>query len=137
MNNESQIQEKYIELQLLEQKMQQIQQQSILIEQKILELTSLEESLDEVKNLKKGQVILSPLGSGIFLKSEVEDSEELFVNVGSNVVVKKNVSKTKELINKQIQDLKEFNNDLEKELQKASVEGKELQLELQRLVSQD
>ncbi len=89
MPDKKQIQEKYMQMQLIEQQMQQIQKQLQLLENQLQELNLTLQALDDLKNTKPGTDILVPIASGIFFKAELKDNEELALNVGADTVVKK------------------------------------------------
>ncbi|MBU2562382.1 MAG: prefoldin subunit alpha [Nanoarchaeota archaeon] len=109
MNEEKQ-QEMIFKFSMFEQQIQQIQQQLQAIEQGILEMTSLSIGLDELVNAK-GKEILSPIGRGIFVKALV-NSEDLTVDIGGKIFVKKNIPETKKIINEQIKKLEEIKEEL-------------------------
>src|SRR3989338_2449099 len=91
-DKQKEMQEKYIELQLLDQQIKQMQKQIQLVEQQVMELSSVKQSLDEIKNIEKGTEVLAPLSSGIFAKAEIKDIDKLLVNVGADVVIEKDLS---------------------------------------------
>jgi prefoldin alpha subunit len=77
-----------------------------VLEQHIHELLIVEDCLNNVKDLKKGNKILVPLGSGIFVNGNLEDNNEVLLNVGGGVVVKKNFEDAKSLVSKQIEEIR-------------------------------
>lgn len=136
MNEEEQkLQQKYIELQLLDQQIKQIQQQLVLLEQQISDLTILEESLNEIKKVELNSEILAPLGAGVFIKASIKDNKEVLMNVGSNINVKKKIPDAIEIVKAQKEELQNIIRQTENELQKAGVQGMLLQEELQKATS--
>lgn len=127
---QEQIQQKYIELQLLNQQIQQIQEQMTSLETQILEMQNLTKSLDEVKKIKKGSEIFVPLGAGIFVKANLQDSKEVLMNVGADVSVKKTIPDSKEVVKTQIEQMKNLMEQLEGALQKAAIQSQALQQEI-------
>ena len=119
MENEKQ-QELMLKLGMFEQQIQQLQQQLQAVEQGIVELTSLNFGLDELKN-GEGKEVLSPIGRGIFVKTKLV-SEELTVDVGGKIFVKKSIPETKIVIEGQIKKLNEIKEDLDKNLEKINQE---------------
>ena len=109
------LQKNYIELQLLENQLQQITQQLGIIEQHINELMMVEEGLDNLKDVKNGNELLIPLGSGIFINGNIESSNEILLNVGAGVVVKKSREEVKSIVTKQLESTKEVFVNLENE----------------------
>jgi prefoldin alpha subunit len=113
-------QELIFKLSIFEQQIQQLQQQLQAVEQGIIELTSLNFGLDELKN-NKGKETLSLIGRGIFAKTKLI-SDELIVDIGSKNLVKKSIPETKNIIEEQIKKLEEVKKDLEDNLEKVSEE---------------
>ena len=129
-----QAQQKYIEVQVLEQQLKQNQKNLEIMHQQMLELNAISESLVELKKTKKGQEMLVPLGSGIFVKSELKDNNEILTNVGSDVVISKTSAEAKTFIKKQTEFVTGMISKTEKEMQSAVVKYQELKEELQGMV---
>lgn len=126
-------QQRYIELQLIEQEIRNIQKQLQLVNNQIIELIFIRQSLDELGDVKIDSETLSPIASGIFIKSNIKDKDELIVNVGSNVAVKKTREEVKEMIEKQLNDIKIIQNELLINLQKLSIEADRIENELKNV----
>ena len=112
-------QELLMKINLLQQQAEQFQQQLQAIEQNILELTTLNIDLDEIKGAK-GKEILSPIGRGIFVKSKL-DSENLNVDIGEGIFAKRNINETKEIVKSQIKKLEGLRENLDQGLLKIVV----------------
>lgn len=113
-------QELIYRIQVMEQHMQQMQQQSQAIESGISELESLNRGLDEIPN-SEGKEILAQIGKGIYVKAKLS-SKEILVNVGEGNFVGKSVEETKKLIQRQIEKLNEMKKDLEKKMEMTNQE---------------
>ncbi|MFA5953766.1 MAG: prefoldin subunit alpha [Candidatus Pacearchaeota archaeon] len=124
--NESELQMKFS---IFEQQIMQIQQQLQILEETILDLSRLNNDLDELKG-KIGKEILSQVGRGIFVKTNLI-SEELIVDVGDKNFVKKSIPETKKIISEQIEKLNISRDNLEQELKKINSELTKLILEYQ------
>ena len=111
-------QELNFKFQMLEQQIMAIQQQLQAIEQTLLDMTSLNLGLDEIK---KDKEILSPVGAGIFAKAKLI-SEELVVAIGEKNYIKKSIPETKKLIQEQIMKLERVKGSLEGEFEKINEE---------------
>lgn len=120
LNQNSDKQELIFKLSMFEQQIQQLQQQLQAVEQGIVEITSLNIGLDELKD-SKGKEILAPIGRGIFVKTKLL-SEKLTVDVGGGNFVKKSIPETKKIIEKQIKKLEEVKKELNNNLEKLSEE---------------
>ena len=115
-------QELVYKLSIFEQQIRQIQEQIQAVEKAIVEISSLNIELDEIKG-KEGKDILAPVGRGIFAKAKLS-SDELIVSIGGGHLVKKSIPETKAIIEKQIEKLHEVKNELNDNLEKI---GKELE----------
>ena len=96
--SESQQKSKIIEFQILNQQVQQLHEQIQVINNNIQELQILKNSLEELESVRKDQEILIPLGQGIFTKGSISNPDELITNVGSNILIEKNLKDTKDTI---------------------------------------
>jgi len=130
--SEKEIQQKYLELQLLNTHINQLSNQLNALDQQMLSLRILDESIKDIRDFKIGTDILVPLGEGIFVSGKLEDNRKVLLNIGNGIVVEKSMDEAKEMVLKQIQELKglieqfdnEFNNTVlrSQELQQALVE---------------
>ncbi len=84
-------QNRYVQLQIIDQQAKQLQQYLQVFDQQLMEIKSVTDSLQELSKLKKGDSILAPLASGIFVKARLDDNSEVRVNVGSGTVVTKTI----------------------------------------------
>jgi len=126
---------KIIELNLLDSKIKELDQNLAILEKQISELQACQLSLDELKNTKKDSEMLAPIIPGIFAKTKPLNNSELLVDIGAKTLVKKNIDETKKIIQKKIDQstdvheklIAEINliaqnmNKLEKEIRKNSI----------------
>lgn len=135
-DKEKKAQELYMEFQVLEQHIKQLQKQLEAVTHQLLELAATSNSLEEFNKISPGKEMFVPLSSGIFVKASVKDTSELLVNVGANVVVKKDVSSTKKLIQKQMEEIRKIQGQMISELEKLTNHAAQLEMNLQGMVSQ-
>ena len=133
--DEKQVQQKYLEFQIIEQQMKEYQQELMNLQAQLNELTSLEESLKEIEKSKDKNEILTALSPGIFVKTELKNNKEILMNVGSNVVVPKTIAETIEIIKDQSLKIQAIAHKLEQDLQLFAQHAGSLQQELQELLS--
>lgn len=96
-------QEQLFKLQMIEQEANQINQQLEVVEQNIIELNELKDSLDEI-NKKDSKEFLANLGKKIFIPVDIRE-KKLIVDVGDKNFIKKSIPETKEIIKDQIDKL--------------------------------
>ena len=75
---------------------------------------------------KKDVEVLVPLINGVFVAGKIFSTDELLVNVGSGVVVKKSLHDTIEILKKQSRELREYKAKIEKEVNDLLREFEEL-----------
>jgi prefoldin alpha subunit len=96
-------QERIMQLQMVEQEVNQLSQQSQLIEQHISEMQELKLGLIEIEK-SENQEILVNLGKRIYIPVEIKD-RELIVEVGNKTFVKKSIADTNQLVDEQMEKL--------------------------------
>src|SRR3989338_674899 len=102
MADEEKLQEKYIEMKMIEEHIKQLQEQLSTLEQQLGESMTARQSLDEVGKTDIGEEILVPLTQGVFVRATLKDNKDFLVNVGASTVVKKDLEGTKRLMENQI-----------------------------------
>ena len=108
------------------QSSKEIEERSNFVDQQMSEIRNLVDELESVESMENKEM-LSPLGIGTFLKTEITD-KKLFVNVGQGVLVRKTIPETKEILEVQIKKLLTTKEELARQL----AAGTE---ELQNLIS--
>lgn len=108
-------------LNVIEQRIQQIQQQLQAIEEGVSDIKILEKGLDELKlnefDDSNGKEIMASLGRGIFVNAKII-SDKVTVDVGGGNFVKKSSEETKKLLRTQLVKLGKLKKDLKKDLEK-------------------
>ena len=135
-DKEKKAQEMYMEFQVLDQHIKQLQKQLEMVTNQLIELTVTSNSLDEFRKISNNREVFVPLSSGIFAKANIKDNNELFVNVGANVVVKNDVNSAKKLLQKQIDELKNIQKQMVNELEKMTNHAAQIESQLQSLMSE-
>ena len=98
------LQNKYMEQQILVNNLKQLEQQFVMMEQHLNDLKGLDESLDSLINTKENEMF-SAVGNGVFVKTELKDKDSVLVNIGAGVVVKKKIKDAKNLVIRQIDEV--------------------------------
>ena len=135
MEDEEKMQEKYIEMKVLEEQLEEMQKKAQLVEKQLMELMSTSQALDEFKKANKGDEILVPISSGIFIRANIKDNSEFLVNVGAETVVAKDIESTKKLMDRQVEEMTEFNTKINMQMQKMAMRASIIQNELKEMVS--
>ena len=99
-------QELMMKASIFERQTQEIGEKLDYISQQISELEELSRNLGSLGSSDKKEMF-SSVARGIYMKSSLSDNN-LFVNVGSGVIVKKSVKETKEIIDSQLRNFHEL-----------------------------
>jgi prefoldin alpha subunit len=87
-NKEERLKEKFMQFQMLQQQMEQLNEHINMLNQQNVELEISKEALKEYGESGDGEM-LAPIANGIFVKTHSGNDKNLLVNVGSDVVVEK------------------------------------------------
>lgn len=136
MATKDDVSEKYLELQMLEQQLKQVNQQIANINAQVLELQRIEGNLNDIAKTKGNTEILVSLGGGVLGKAELKDNQAVLVNVGANVVVEKDIPSSIEMIKHQIVQMRDVAMQMEQEFQILAMNSQVLQRDLQEMVSE-
>ena len=128
--------EKYLELQVLDQQIKQVNQQMLNLDTQLLELQKLEENLGDLSQTKKDTEILVAFGGGVFSKAELKDNNTVLMNVGADIIVEKDIPSSKKVIRHQIDQIKEVVQQLEQEFNILAMNSQILQQDMQKLSSE-
>ena len=132
---EKKLQEKYMEMKMLEEQMKEIQKQAQTVEQQLLELTATKQSLDDFKKTNNGDQVLVPISAGIFAKAELKSNKEFLVNVGSDTIVTKDIESTKKLMEKQVEEMTDLHTKINMQMQKLALHASSIEQELRGLAA--
>jgi prefoldin alpha subunit len=108
-------QELMMKASIFERQAQEIGAKIEYVSEQISELEELNKNLGSIQGSDKKEMF-SSLARGIYMKSSLTD-KDLFVNVGSGVIVKKSVKETKEIIEAQLQNFHELKSRLMAEIE--------------------
>ncbi len=125
----SQLQERYVQIELLNKQLEQVSSQLELIKAKIEELFFVRNAVE--KMFQGGG--FSQLGTGVFIKSEFKDTNTFLINVGRNIFVKMNKEDAKNYLARKMEDIKSVHSHLTNKANELQKEIQEQVLELQKL----
>jgi len=123
---EEEAREAYFELKIIEEQMKQLQRQLAQIEAGIAEFENAIKSVEELKG-KSGEEAFVPVSAGIYAKSTIGDTESFVVNVGANVAVEKSGEETMKIIEKQVEEMKKYREQMMKGMQLLSARAEEIE----------
>ena len=122
---------KIMEYRILFQQLQKIQQNVQAVEQHLDELKKIQENLETLRTLKSNTETFIPLGSGLFLKGTIAETETLLMNVGSHICIEKKLPEAVEAVQKQAIEIEQLLTQLEEEATDVSTQLEHLRAEIE------
>jgi prefoldin alpha subunit len=126
-NKEDEAKEVYLALQTADRKINAMQQQIERVEEQISQINDIKHSLDQIAHANGGEESYVPLANGIFVRAKLEKVDDVLINVGASVCVKKSIAEAKELMDKQLKDILMFRSELMQRLENTYKEAQELE----------
>lgn len=131
---EEYLQNLVVESETLRAQNQAVQQQLIMVLNTLQELMTAKSALEELKKLAKGTDILVPLGGGAFVNAKLQETDNLLLNLGANVMANKSREDTIAAITSQVEQLDEAKDKLEEASGTIDMRLNQITIELQELV---
>lgn len=116
----------------LRQQSEETEQQLGFVNEQLEEMDKFYEKLKMLEDSSEKE-ILAPLGRGVYIKSERNVEEKLFVEAGAGVVVRKTPSEAREVVKEQMEKFKEARMQLLGQLQEYSQEFAQMLGEIEHL----
>ena len=135
-DKEKKAQEMYMEFQMLDQNIKQLQKQLEMVTSQLVELTVTMNSLDDFNAIKGTKQVFVPLSAGIYAEATISNNSKLLVNVGAKTLVQKDVASTKNLIEKQVGEMKELQQRMMKDLDTMTEQAGAIEAQLQEIMQQ-
>ncbi len=99
--------DKYMQLQLLQQQVGQINEYVEQLQGQQQELGASIKALSALQQTRVNTEIFAPIANGIFLKAELKDNQKLLVNVGADITVEKDIPEVIRLLEEQQEKISE------------------------------
>uniref|UniRef100_A0A7C3VG14 Prefoldin subunit alpha n=2 Tax=Archaeoglobus fulgidus TaxID=2234 RepID=A0A7C3VG14_ARCFL len=130
MSSEKEIQEKIATLQILQEEAEAIQRRIMELEILENEYRKTLETLEFFKSIDSDVEALMNLGGGIFAYVDVKNSKKMLVDIGSGVVVEREVEEAIEFIKKRIGRIEENQEKMTSMLQQILAQIQRIQQEI-------
>ena len=101
MAEDQKTEDRYRQLQMIQQQAEQIAEYVQKLQLQLQEIENSLEALQELKDTALNTEILAPVANGIFLKASLQDNQKLVVNVGAEVTVEKTIPEVINLLQEQ------------------------------------
>ncbi len=98
------------EYMVLSQLAEEIQKEIGLAQSLLAEIDSTILTLKNVSALEGAKEVLIPLSAGVYMRAVINKQEKFLVNIGSNILVEKNLEETLDALNKRREELTQLIN---------------------------
>ena len=105
--NEDQLRERFMQFQMLQKQMEQINEQVELIQRQREEVMESIYALGGLGQVKENTEIFAPIATGVFVKASFKDTKNLLINVGADTAVERSVTDVIGLLEQQEKGLQE------------------------------
>jgi len=129
--DENQFRESYTKYEIMREHLQALLQQKEMIDSAIAELMSTIDSLEKLKSSEKGNKFLSPLGSGSFLESTMDDTKHVLIGIGADIVTRETREKAVDMLKGRLEQMVSSFNELIKEASRIASELSSIEEQLQ------
>ena len=103
--SEEQLKEKYMEFQMLQKQVEQLNEHIETMNQQDTELDISINAVQELSQTKTDTEILAPIANGIFVKSKLIENQKFIVNVGADTTVERTSLEVVALLQQQKEEL--------------------------------
>lgn len=134
---EQEIQRKYLQLQMLKQQLSALLEEKNIVDEKISEILTTTNALNELGKVKQNEEIWSPLGSGAFVRSDIKDRGKVLIGIGSDVVIKESRTKAIEILQERLKEIIEIDKELSAEIEKFNSQITKLEPEIQEMIQNE
>lgn len=107
-----QVQKEVLQINLLDGKLHELEQQMAMLEKQINELQLCQLALDEIKSIKPDTEMFAAISPGVFVKTKLKDNDKFLINTGAKIFCKKNLKDTREFVQKKLDEALEVYNKL-------------------------
>ncbi len=125
------LQERIMTYRILESRLDSMLKQRELIANKIVEIQTTLESVDEIQNSK--EEILFPVGSEAYTFGKATEKGKIIVEIGANVALEKTVDEGKQILLRRQKELENVLQEMQKNISGISTTMLKLQTEIQDL----
>ncbi len=127
MVTEDEFQQKAYEFEMYRQELANIQKQLQELSYRIQELDLVLNSLEAIKKNNGDEEIIVPIGQGVYIKTKIVDKKDILIDVGSNVIIEKDIDKAIEYVKERFDEISKYIDRLNKDAQYFTTKLQELE----------
>lgn|SRR3989338_556993 len=132
--NDQELQKKYMQLQIIKQQFSALVEEKNSVTEKLTEISTTIDAMKKLPSVKIGEEMWSSIGSGAFVRSDIKDTENVFVAAGAGVVIKETREKGIQILTGRMNELEKIDTQLAEEINKFGEAAARLEQELQHAV---
>ncbi len=121
----------YVELELINQRLKELDMQLQHIEMKLEQTVLAKNMITALQKANKGDELLIPIGAGVFITAQAGDITQVKQAVGSGVVVEKSIEESLALLEKQQKEVLGSQQQLSKAYEETVAKAMELQAQIE------
>lgn len=106
------------EYQLYNRMVEEYMNQLNAVNNMITEVEATIKSLEELKNLGGNIELLTPLGSGAFIRTTIQIVDRVIINIGAGVYTEKSIEESLEILRKRAESLRETSRSIQENISK-------------------
>ncbi len=133
MPKEEESQGKILLYQLLQAQLEELRKQSLMIENRVIEMETTEHALEEIKGTGKGNDTLVPLGSGCFAHGSVKGPGVL-MDIGAGIMVNRSAASARSFLEERKKEIKDASRKVQVQMENVSGNLNELTPEIEKIV---
>ena len=129
---QKELQEKVLAYRILESRIDGLLKQRELLANRIGELRTTLDSIDEIEKSKEN--ILFPIGSMSYTFGKVVDKDKIIIEIGAGVALEKNLKEARDILNERNNDLENTLTTIQRGIQEASDSLQMLEPQIQQMI---
>ena len=134
---EDEMQQKYLELNLLDSQMKQFQEQIRAVEEQLMQLAVSMQAVSEIEKIEGKSEVLIPITDGVFAKGAISDAKSLIVSIGAGTCVTKTPEETRKMLQEKMEELREYSRQLSLQLDKLSASAMKIEGSLREIIESE
>ncbi len=129
------VQEKFMIYQLMERQVEQLGEHRNMVDNRMVEIETTRNALNEIEGLEKDNEALVPLGSGIYTRVRIT-TKDVLEELGAGTMQESDINGAKAFLDKRKKELDNAGSQIDEQVAELNRRLAELRPELQRIAAQ-
>lgn len=127
------IQQKLIIYQLMQKRMEELQQHAMLLERRFMEIEITKQAISDMEKLGENSELFFPLGSGVYARGKVAATKDMMIEAGAGLMLKRSPEAAGKLLDAKVSDIEKSGKELQEEINRTAARMNGIAGELNRL----